>query len=202
MVEISIEAIKELRQRTGAGIADCRRALADSGGDLEKALEHLRKRGIEIAEKKAHRKAAEGIIYAYIHPPGKVGALIELNSETDFVARNEKFQTLAKDLAMHITAMAPKYLSREDVPPAEIERQKAMVIEQAKGEGKSAEAIESLIASKLDRFFAEKCLLDQPFIREPEKTVKQIIQEHIAIMGENLVLRRFVRFGVGESEEG
>lgn len=201
MAAVSVETIKELRQRTGAGVTECKKALTESDGDVEKALDVLRKRGVEIAAKKAHRVASEGVVFAYIHPPGKVGTIIELNCESDFVARNEKFQTLAKDLAMHITAMAPHYISREEVPAAEMEKQRSIFAEQAKTEGKTEDTVENIIAAKMDRFFAEQCLLEQPFVKNPDRTVKELIQELIAVIGENIVLRRFVRFGVGETEE-
>jgi len=200
-VSIRAEAVKELRQRSGAGIMDCKKALQETDGDLEKALDILRKRGKEIAAKKSMRKASEGLIFAYVHPPGKVGTLIELNCESDFVAKNESFQNLAKDLAMHITAMAPEYLTRDDVPQNIIEQMKEGYEEQARNEKKPQKAIQKIVDGKLDRFLSERCLTEQPFIKDPDKSINDLIQEHIALLGENIVLRRFVRFSVGEDDE-
>ncbi len=180
---------------------DCKKALQETDGDLEKALDILRKRGKEIAAKKSMRKASEGLIFAYVHPPGKVGTLIELNCESDFVAKNESFQNLAKDLAMHITAMAPEYLTRDDVPQNIIEQMKEGYEEQARNEKKPQKAIQKIVDGKLDRFLSERCLTEQPFIKDPDKSINDLIQEHIALLGENIVLRRFVRFSVGEDDE-
>ena len=198
---ISSDAVKELRHRSGAGVMDCKKALQEAAGDLEKALEIIRKRGKEIAAKKAVREAADGLVFAYIHPPGKVGTIIEINCETDFVAKNEKFQNLAKDVAMHITAMQPVYISRDDVPELERAKQKEIFAEQARNEKKPEKIIDKIVEGKLERFYAERCLLEQNFIKEPEKTIKSLIEENIATLGENIVLRRFTRFAVGEIDE-
>jgi elongation factor Ts len=180
---------------------DCKKALQESEGDIEKALEIIRKRGKEIAAKKAVREASEGLTYAYVHPPGKVATLIELNCESDFVAKNEKFQSLCKDIAMHITAMSPAYVSREDVPESAIEKQKEIFADQARNEKKPEKIIDKIVTGKMERFFSEKCLLEQPYIKDSDKTVKEYIEEHVALLGENIVLRRFTRYAVGEIEE-
>lgn len=200
-MSISAQLVKELRERTGAGIMECKSALQEAGGNLDKAIELLRKRGKEIAAKKSTRKASEGIIYSYIHPPGKVGTIIELNCETDFVAKNEKFLSLAKDLAMHITAMAPKYMNVDDVPQEVLDKLKSLFLEQAQAEKKDESTINRIVEEKLNRFFAENCLMAQPFIKEPDKTIKDLIEENIALLGENIVLKRYVRFSVGETDE-
>lgn len=200
-MNISAQLVKELRERTGAGIMECKSALQEAGGNLDKAIELLRKRGKEIAAKKSTRKASEGIIYSYIHPPGKVGTIIELNCETDFVAKNEKFLSLAKDLAMHITAMAPKYMNVDDVPQEVLDKLKSLFLEQAQAEKKDESTINRIVEEKLNRFFAENCLMAQPFIKEPDKTIKDLIEENIALLGENIVLKRYVRFSVGETDE-
>ncbi len=200
-MSISAAAVKELRQRTGAGMMDCKKALQEAKGDFEKALDVLRKRGKEIAAKKATREASEGIIFSYIHPPGKVGTMIELNCESDFVAKNEQFKELAKDLAMHITAMAPGFLSREDVPGEVLQNQKEIYREQALNEGKPEKIIDKIVDGKIKRFYTEQCLMEQPFIKDPDKTVEELIQDAVAVLGENIVLRRFIRFAIGEIDE-
>ncbi|MCD6384779.1 translation elongation factor Ts [Candidatus Sumerlaeota bacterium] len=200
-MSISAKLVKELRQRTGAGIMDCKNALEEAGGDLEKAVELLRKRGKEIAAKKSTRKASEGIVYSYIHPPGKVGTIIELNCETDFVAKNERFLNLAKDLAMHITAMAPQFMNIEEVPPELLQKQKEIYLEQARAEKEDEARVNQIVEDKINRFFAENCLMSQPFIKDPDKTIKDLIEENVAVLGENIVLRRYVRFSVGETDE-
>ena len=192
-MSISAKLVKELRQRTGAGIMDCKNALEEAGGDLEKAVELLRKRGKEIAAKKSTRKASEGIVYSYIHPPGKVGTIIELNCETDFVAKNERFLNLAKDLAMHMNI--------EEVPPELLQKQKEIYLEQARAEKEDEARVNQIVEDKINRFFAENCLMSQPFIKDPDKTIKDLIEENVAVLGENIVLRRYVRFSVGETDE-
>lgn len=195
---ISAQMVKELREKTGAGMMECKKALEDSGGDFNKAIEYLRQKGLATAQKKAGRTATEGIITSYIHMD-KIGVLLELNCETDFVARNEEFRQLAKDIAMHIAAANPQYISKEDVPQEIIEKEKEIYKAQITG-NKPPQVIEKIIEGKLEKFFEEMCLLNQPFIREPEKKIQDLITEKIAKFGENIVIRRFVRFQVGRSE--
>lgn len=195
---ITAQMVKELREKTGAGMMECKRALEAAQGDFNKAIEYLRQKGLATAQKKATREAREGIITSYIHMD-KIGVLLELNCETDFVARNEEFRELAKDIAMHIAATAPQYIRREDVPEEVIEKEKEIYKAQITG-NKPPQVIEKIIEGKLEKFFEEMCLLDQPFIKEPEKKIKDLINEKIAKFGENIVVRRFVRFQVGQSE--
>lgn len=195
---ITAQMVKELREKTGAGMMECKKALEHSGGDFNKAIEYLRQKGLATAQKKAGRSATEGIIASYIHMD-KIGVMLELNCETDFVARNDEFKQLAKDIAMHIAAANPQYLSKEDVPQEIIEKEKEIYRAQITG-NKPPQVIEKIIEGKLEKFFEEMCLMEQPFIREPEKKIKDLITEKIAKFGENIVLRRFVRFQVGQSE--
>jgi len=195
---ISAQMVKELREKTGAGMMECKKALEESGGDFNKAIEYLRQKGLATAQKKAGRTATEGIITSYIHMD-KIGVLLELNCETDFVARNEEFRQLAKDIAMHIAAANPQYISKEDVPQEIIEKEKEIYKAQITG-NKPPQVVEKIIEGKLEKFFEDMCLLNQPFIREPEKKIKDLIIEKIAKFGENIVIRRFVRFQVGQSE--
>jgi elongation factor Ts len=195
---ISAQMVKELREKTGAGMMECKKALEESGGDFNKAIEYLRQKGLATAQKKAGRTATEGIITSYIHMD-KIGVLLELNCETDFVARNEEFRQLAKDIAMHIAAANPQYIRKEDVPQEIIEKEKEIYKAQITG-NKPPQVVEKIIEGKLEKFFEDMCLLNQPFIREPEKKIKDLITEKIAKFGENIVIRRFVRFQVGQSE--
>jgi len=197
---ITAQMVKELREKTGAGMMECKKALESSQGDFDKAIEYLRQKGLATAQKKALRVASEGIITSYIHMD-KIGVLLELNCETDFVARNEEFKQLAKDIAMHIAASNPQYISREQVPPEVIEKEKEIYKAQITG-NKPPQVIEKIIEGKLEKFFEEMCLADQPFIREPEKKIKDLITEKIAKFGENIVVSRFVRFQVGQSQGG
>ncbi len=194
---ITSDMVKELREKTGAGIMDCKRALQEAGGDMEKALDILKKKGIAKAEKKATREAKEGLIGSYIHMGGKIGVLVEVNCETDFVARTQEFQQLVKDIAMQIAAMSPLYVSKEDVPQEVIEREKAIYREQALKAGKPEHVVEKIVEGKLNKFFEDICLLEQPFIRDDSKKVKDLITEAIAKLGENIKVSRFVRFQVG-----
>jgi elongation factor Ts len=197
---ITAQMVKELREKTGAGMMECKKALESSQGDFDKAIEYLRQKGLATAQKKASRVASEGIITSYIHMD-KIGVLLELNCETDFVARNEEFKQLAKDIAMHIAASNPQYISREQVPPEVIEKEKEIYKAQITG-NKPPQVIEKIIEGKLEKFFEDMCLADQPFIREPEKKIKDLITEKIAKFGENIVVSRFVRFQVGQSQGG
>ncbi len=198
---ITSQQVAELRAKTGVGILDCKKALEEAGGNIDKAVEILRKKGTAKAAKRADKIAAEGKIVSYIHAGGRIGVLLELNCETDFVARNEKFNELAVDLAMHIAAMNPKYLNREDVSEVEINKEKEVYIEQLKNEGKPADIIDKIVQGKLEKFFTENCLLDQTYIKDETKTIKQLLVEATAEIGEKISLRRFIRYEVGEGIE-
>lgn len=197
---ITAELVKELRDRTGAGIMDCKKVLVETEGNIDKAIELLRERGIAKAAKKAGRIAAEGLVEAYIHN-GKYGAMVEVNSETDFVAKNDEFKTFVRDIAMHIAASNPKYVSREEVPQEVVESEKQVLMAQALNEGKPQAVVEKMVEGRINKFFEEICLLDQPFVKDPDKKVKDLLNEKIATIGENIVIRRFVRFERGEGLE-
>lgn len=190
--------IKELREKTGAGIVDCKKALQEAGGDIEKAVEILRKKGAAKAAKKAERATAEGAVFSYIHAGGKVGVLVELNCETDFVARNETFKELGHEIAMQIAAMAPEFVSREDVPAELVEKEKEILKQQALAEGKPEHIVEKIVEGRLNKFYSEKCLLEQPWIKDDSKTIKDLITDYITKLGENIKVRRFARFEVGK----
>jgi elongation factor Ts len=195
---ITSQMVKELREKTGAGMMECKKALEQAGGDFKKAIEYLRQKGLATAQKKATRVASEGIIASYIHMD-KIGVLLELNCETDFVARNEEFRQLAKDIAMQIAATNPQYISKDDVPKEVIEKEKEIYKAQITG-NKPPQVLEKIIEGKLEKFFEEMCLLNQPFIKEPGKKIQDLLVEKIAKFGENILLRRFVRFQVGQSD--
>ena len=197
---ITAEQVKELRDRTGAGIMDCRKILTQAEGDMEKAIQLLKEKGMAKAAKKAGRVAAEGLVEAYIHN-GKYGALVEVNSETDFVATNDEFKQFVKDIAMHIAAAAPQYVKREDVPASIVNAEKEAQKQKALSEGKPEAIVEKIVEGRMDKFYSEICLLDQPFVKDPDKTVGQLLTELIAKIGENIVIRRFVRFERGEGIE-
>ena len=198
MAEITTEKIKELRAKTGAGIVDCKKALQEADGDIEKALEILRKKGAAKAAKKADRATAEGIVVSYIHAGGKVGSLVEINCETDFVARTEDFKALGHEIAMQVAAMNPKYVSREEVPAEIIEKEKEILKEQALAEGKPEHIVEKIVEGRLNKFYSENCLLEQPWIKDDSKTIGDLVKEYITKLGENIKVKRFCRFGVGE----
>jgi len=199
MMAISASMVKELRQKTGCGIMECKEALKEAEGNLSLAIEILRKKGLKMAAQKAGRATLEGQVGAYIHPGGKVGVLVELNCETDFVARTPEFQQLVKDLCLHIAAAAPLYISREDVPPEVIEKEKQIFRAQLADSGKPEHIITKIIQGKLEKtFFAEKCLLEQPFVKDQNITVQELINSKVAKLGENIVLRRFSRYQLGE----
>ncbi len=200
-MEISASNVKELREKTGAGIMDCKKALAESKGDIEKAIDYLREKGLAAAQKKAGRVTAEGLVYSYIHGGGKVGVLLEVNCETDFVAKTEGFATLVKDAAMHIAAMNPRYVGRADVPAEVIERERQIYRAQAKESGKPQNVIEKIAEGKIDKFYKEVCLLEQPFVKNPDITIEKLVMDAIAKLGENISIRRFVRYRVGEGIE-
>ena len=194
------EMVKELRERTGAGVMDCKAALDSSKGDLAGAVEFLRKKGLADAAKKAHREAKDGVVHAYIHPGAKIGVLVEINCETDFVARTEDFQQLVKDIAMQVAAANPSYVSREQVPVAVIEKEREIYREQMADQKKPPQVLEKIIEGKLEKFYAEQCLLDQPFIRDAtgKVRIKDMVDQATAKMGERVVVKRFSRFQVGE----
>jgi elongation factor Ts len=197
-MEISSELIKDLRQRTGAGVMDCKAALRESKGDMEGAIDYLRRKGLAAAAKRAGRIATEGLVSSYIHAGGKIGVLVEINCETDFVARTEDFQAFVKNMAMHVAATSPQYVSRDQVPPSVVEREKGIYRIQAQDAKKPEKVIEKIIEGKLERFFAEVCLLEQTYIKDPDVTVKEVLDSLIAKMGENIAIRRFARFQLGE----
>ncbi|MTI67466.1 MAG: translation elongation factor Ts [Firmicutes bacterium] len=197
---ITAAMVKELREETGAGMLDCKKALVETDGNIEEAVEYLRKKGLSKAAKKAGRVAAEGIIESYIHG-GRIGVLVEINSETDFVAKNDEFKQFAKDIAMQVAAQNPKYVSREEVPSSVVEKEKQILKEQALNEGKPEHIVEKMVEGRIDKHFKEICLLDQPFIKDPDVEVKELLKEKIAKLGENIVIRRFERYEVGEGVE-
>jgi elongation factor Ts len=197
-MEISSELIKDLRQRTGAGVMDCKTALRESKGDMEGAIDYLRRKGLAAAAKRAGRIATEGLVSSYIHAGGKIGVLVEINCETDFVARTEDFQAFVKNMAMHIAATSPQYVSRDQVPPSVVEREKGIYRIQAQDAKKPEKVIEKIVEGKLERFFAEVCLLEQTYIKDPDVTVKEVLDSLIAKLGENIGIRRFARFQLGE----
>ncbi|NLP00149.1 MAG: translation elongation factor Ts [Clostridiaceae bacterium] len=200
-MEINASMVKDLRERTGAGMMDCKKALIETNGDLEKAIEYLREKGIAKAAKKAGRAASEGIVESYIHGGGRIGVLVEVNIETDFAAKNEEFRSFVKDVAMQIAAMNPTYVKREDVPADIIEKEKEILKAQAINEGKPAHIAEKMVNGRIEKFYNEICLLEQPFIKDSDKTVQQVLQEKISTIGENISIRRFARFEMGEGLE-
>lgn len=197
MADITIEDIKRLRELTGVGITDAKRALQDADGDFDRALSEMRKKGLTKAEKKGEREAREGIVDAYVHS-GRIGVLVEVNSETDFMARTDDFKSLVHDIAMHIAAASPEYVSVEDVPAYVREAAKAEFIEKVKNEGKPENMVEQIVEGMLKKHFSEKCLLEQPFIKNPDITVGTYVKEHMAKLGENIIVRRFHRIALGE----
>ena len=199
MAEITAALVKELRERTGAGMMDCKKALSATDGDLEKAIDFLREKGLAAAAKKAGR--VEGLVEAYIHGGGRIGVLVEVNCETDFVAKTDAFKELVKDIAMHIAATNPSYLKREEVPTAELEHEQAVLAEQARNEGKPEKIIEKMVAGRIEKYYKEVCLMEQPFVKDPDKTISDLITESIAKIGENISIRRFTRYQLGEGIE-
>ncbi len=197
-MKISVQMVKELRDATGAGVLDAKKALEAHDGDFERAVDALREKGLAKAAKKADREVNEGRIEIYEHPGNRVGVMLELNCETDFVARNEHFTELAHDLALHIAAMAPRYLSAEDVPAAELERETAVLRAQATAEGRPAAIVDKIVSGRLTKFYQEVCLLEQPFVKDDKVTIKELITGAIATLGENIVVRRFARYELGE----
>ncbi len=198
-MEVSASAVKDLREKTGAGMMDCKKALAETGGDVQKAIDYLRQKGLAAAAKKADRVAADGAVGAYVHPGGKIGVLVEINCETDFVARTAEFQSLLKDIAMQVAAANPRYLRREEVPAAELDKEKAIYRQQALETGKPEKVVDKIVEGKIERFYAEACLLEQAFIKDPDKKVTDILNESIGRLGENIQIRRFSRYHLGEA---
>ncbi|RBP59958.1 elongation factor Ts [Alkalibaculum bacchi] len=195
------QQVKELREKTGAGMMDCKKALVQCNDDMEKAIEFLREKGLASASKKAGRIAAEGIVESYIHLGGKIGVLVEVNCETDFVAKNEDFRAFVKDIAMHIAASNPLYLNEEEVPTDVIEKEKSILKAQALNEGKPEKIVDKMVEGRIKKYYSEICLLDQPFVKDPDKTIQQLVNEQISTIGENVKIRRFARFQMGEGLE-
>jgi elongation factor Ts len=205
MADITAAAVKQLREKTGAGMMECKNALVESGGNEEKAIDILRERGLASAKKREGRIAAEGIVGSYIHMGGKVGVLVELNCETDFVARGEEFQQLVKDIAMHIAAAEPRYVSREEVPESVLEKEREIARAQAKNDPKMAnkpdQVIDKIVEGRLNKYYEETVLNDQPFVKDPSKTVAELVTEKVAKTGERISVRRFTRYKMGEGLE-
>ena len=197
---ITAAMVKELREKSGAGMMDCKKALTETNGDMDKAIDFLREKGLASVAKKSSRIASEGLVDSYIHG-GRIGVLVEVNSETDFVAKNEEFKSFVRDIAMQVAAVAPKYVSREEVPAEEVEHERKVLTEQARGENKPEHIIEKMVEGRLEKFYEEICLLDQDFIKDPDKKIQDILNDLIAKIGENIKIRRFVRFEVGEGLE-
>ena len=198
MSAITAEVVRQLREETGAGMMDCKSALVEAAGDMEKARDILRKKGLAAAAKKAGRTASEGVVGTYIHAGAKIGVLIEVNCETDFVAKTPEFQALVKDIAMHVAASSPLYVSKEQVPAEVIAKEKEIARAQAAAAGKPPAVLDKIAEGKLKDYYSQFCLLEQPFVKEPKVTIGQLVQEKIAVIKENIVVRRFVRFKVGE----
>jgi elongation factor Ts len=201
MSEVSAAQIKDLRERTGAGMSDCKKALVEVGGDMDKAIDFLRAKGLAKAAKKAGREATEGMVVSYIHGGGRIGVLVEINCETDFVARNEDFVAFTKDVAMQIAATAPQFVRKEEVDDDVKAREKSVLVQKAVESGKPAAIAEKMVEGQLSKWLKEICLLDQPFVKNPDKTIEQVQQELVAKIGENIKVRRFVRFELGEGLE-
>jgi elongation factor Ts len=201
MANISAAEVKALRDKTGAGMMDCKKALKETDGDVEKAAIYLREKGIASAEKRSGRATKEGLVYSYIHPGNKIGVMLEMNCETDFVARNENFQALVKDIAMHIAASSPKYLTRDEVSTGDIDAEREVLRNQAKEAGKPEAVWDKIVEGRIDKFFSQICLLEQPFIKEMNTSVEDFIKESISKIGENIQVRRFVRYQLGEELE-
>lgn len=198
MAEIKAQAVKELRQKTGLGMMDCKQALQESDGDIEKAVEFLRKKGLSAVEKRAGRDASEGLIETYIHHGSRLGVMVEVNCETDFVARTEDFQEFAKDVAMHIAASQPLAVDRQSIPAELVEKEKAIYLEQSKNEGKPEHIAEKIVEGRLDKFYQENCLMEQAFVKNPDQTIDELLIELTAKIGEKISVRRFTRFVLGE----
>ena len=198
MTQITAQSVRMLRQKTGLGMMDCKKALQETGGDSEKAIEYLRKQGLSAVEKRAGRDASEGLIQAYIHQGSRLGVLLEVNCETDFVARTDDFQAFAKDVAMHIAASQPLAVDREGIAADAVERERAIYLEQAKNEGKPAHIAEKIVVGRMEKFYQENCLMEQVFVKNPDQTIGELVTEITAKIGEKITVRRFERFVLGE----
>ena len=197
-MEISVELVKDLRQRTGAGVVDCKKALQEAKGNVDGAIDYLRRKGLATAAKKAGRIATDGLVSSYIHAGGKMGVLVEINCETDFVAKTEDFQTFVKNIAMHIAATNPQYIKREEIPVEVLEREREIYRTQALDAGKPQKVIDKIIEGKIERFYSEVCLLEQTYVRDSDLTIKELLDAMVAKIGENITIRRFARFQLGE----
>ncbi|HOV90310.1 MAG TPA: translation elongation factor Ts [Syntrophorhabdaceae bacterium] len=200
-MEINAELVKKLREKTGVGLMDCKEALKKSNGDMEKAIEYLREKGLAKLQKRTGRAASEGVVTSYIHTGGKIGVLVEVNCETDFAANSKDFQDFAKDIAMQIAAANPFYVKRDDVPEDVKEKEKNIYKRQAIDSGKPEKIVDRIAEGKMEKFYQEVCLMEQPFIKNPDITVKQLLEELVVKIGENIIIRRFVRFQLGETSE-
>ncbi|MDR0270050.1 translation elongation factor Ts [Paenibacillus sp.] len=198
---VSASAVKELREKTGAGMLDCKKALEEANGDITKAIEVLREKGLAAAANKAGRVATEGVVQSYIHGGGRIGVLVEINCETDFVGKTDQFKEFARDIAMHIAASNPRYVAREEVPAEEIEKEKEILKAQALNEGKPEKIVEKMVEGRIGKYYEEFCLLEQSFIKDPDKTIATLLKEKISTIGENISIRRFVRYELGEGME-
>ncbi|MFD0587553.1 translation elongation factor Ts [Paenibacillus sp. GCM10027627] len=198
---VSASAVKELRERTGAGMLDCKKALDETGGDIDKAIALLREKGLSAAANKAGRIATEGVVESYIHAGGRIGVLVEVNCETDFVAKTDQFREFARDIAMQIAAANPKFVSREEVPSDELEKEKEILKNQALNEGKPEKIVEKMVEGRISKYYEEYCLLEQSFIKDPDKKISELLNEKISKIGENITIRRFVRYELGEGLE-
>jgi elongation factor Ts len=200
-MQVTAQMVKELRERTGAGMMDCKNALVETGGDMDKAIERLRTKGLASAAKKAGRSTTEGAVGSYIHAGGKIGVLVEVNCETDFVARTDEFQELVRDIAMHIAASDPRFVERSEVTAGDLEQEKRIYRQQAIDEGKPEKIVDRIVEGKMDKYYSQTVLLEQPFVKDPDKTVSQMIAEKVAKIGENIQVRRFSRYLLGEGLE-
>ncbi|MFA0816338.1 MAG: translation elongation factor Ts [Anaerofustis sp.] len=201
MSNISADLVKQLREKCGAGMMDCKKALTETEGDMEKAMTYLREKGLAAANKKSGRVAAEGVVGSYIHMGGKIGVLVEVNCETDFVAQNSDFQAFVKDIAMHIAAANPSYLTKEEVPADVIENEKQILMHQAMNEGKPENIAQKMVEGRISKMYREVCLMEQPFVKNPDLTISDLLKDKIATIGENIVIRRFTRYQMGEGLE-
>ena len=201
-MEISAEQVRKLREKTGVGLMDCKDALRAANGDMEKAVDHLREKGLAKLAKRGGRAATDGSIASYIHTGGKVGAMVEVNCETDFVAKTDQFQAFVKDVVMQITASNPQYVRREEIPTDVLEREKTIYRNQARESGKPEKILDKIAEGKLEKFYQEVCLMEQPFIKNTDITLKELLEELVTKLGENILVRRFVRFQLGETAEG
>ena len=200
-MEVTAALVKELRERTGAGMLDCKKMLIEANGDMDKAIDLLREKGLAAAAKKAGRIAAEGLVDSYIHMGGKIGVLVEVNCETDFVANTDRFKALCHDIAMHIAASKPEFLDKADVPTDNLEKEKEVLRAQALNEGKPEKIVERMVEGRIEKYYKEVCLMEQPFVKDPDKTIRDLISEATVAIGEKISVRRFVRFERGEGIE-